>query len=363
MEKLIYGSYDPTIFEGDEPEPLVFDENKGYVNASGESENRKQLSMPLTEVKNFVNKTVSVNSSNQAIQLVLDSNNRLKFRTTEGGTLNNVRGVQANWSETDTNSDAYIQNKPTIPTVNNGTLTLKVNGVVSTTFSANQSTNAEYDVVIPTDKSVFVGETFSAGSNSVGATIEDFVAEPNDIIFLNIKHVPSGSQVQLTVNDVTAYISKSSSSLEYVTASEFSLGKVMAFLYNGTYYVLIETGGGGGSVTVDSVFSTTSTNPVQNKVIANAINRVRSTTISAGNTTASLSIRPTVDHPNFSINAYTVKSDMSGRYVDVPFSVEYSAMPSLMVAGTTYTLYFTLDEAQANTTYIVLNGGLGEAVM
>lgn len=49
--------------------------------------------------------------------------------------------VQSDWSVTDTTSDAYIKNKPTIPTVNNATLTVKQGNASLGTFTANASSN------------------------------------------------------------------------------------------------------------------------------------------------------------------------------------------------------------------------------
>ena len=61
--------------------------------------------------------------------------------------------VQSDWNVTDNTSDAFIKNKPTIPTVNNGTLTIQKNGTTVQTFTANQSTNATADIAVPTDTS------------------------------------------------------------------------------------------------------------------------------------------------------------------------------------------------------------------
>ena len=47
--------------------------------------------------------------------------------------------VQANWNETNSSSDAYIQNKPTIPTVNNSTITIQMNGSTVDNFTTNAS--------------------------------------------------------------------------------------------------------------------------------------------------------------------------------------------------------------------------------
>lgn len=61
--------------------------------------------------------------------------------------------VQSDWNVTDSTSDAYIKNKPTIPTVNNGTLTIQKNGTNVATFTANQSGNSIANLIIPTSAS------------------------------------------------------------------------------------------------------------------------------------------------------------------------------------------------------------------
>ena len=47
--------------------------------------------------------------------------------------------VQADWNEADANSPAYIENKPTIPTVNDATITIQQNGTTVGTFTTNDS--------------------------------------------------------------------------------------------------------------------------------------------------------------------------------------------------------------------------------
>ena len=61
--------------------------------------------------------------------------------------------LQSDWNETDNTKLSYIKNKPTIPTVNNGTLTIQKNGNNIQTFSANQSTNATANITVPTKTS------------------------------------------------------------------------------------------------------------------------------------------------------------------------------------------------------------------
>lgn len=61
--------------------------------------------------------------------------------------------VQADWNETNSTSDAYIQNKPTIPTVNDATLTIQKNGTSVGTFTANAASNVTVNVEVPTKTS------------------------------------------------------------------------------------------------------------------------------------------------------------------------------------------------------------------
>lgn len=49
--------------------------------------------------------------------------------------------IQSDWSQTNTSEVDYIKNKPTIPTVNNATLTITQNGTSVGTFTANASSN------------------------------------------------------------------------------------------------------------------------------------------------------------------------------------------------------------------------------
>ena len=80
MDKLKYGNYDSSISD------IAFDSNNGYLEPSGEAEVRKQLSTPLKEIKDFVNNTVSVKTTNDdAVQLGVTSQRTLQFRDTEGG--------------------------------------------------------------------------------------------------------------------------------------------------------------------------------------------------------------------------------------------------------------------------------------
>ena len=70
-----------------------------------------------------------------------------------------------------------LSDKPTIPTVNNATLTIQKNGSNVQTFTANQSTNATANITVPTktsdltNDSGFVSLTMSTTDIGEGATL------------------------------------------------------------------------------------------------------------------------------------------------------------------------------------------------
>lgn len=76
--------------------------------------------------------------------------------------------VQSDWNVTDTTSDAYIKNKPIIPTVNNGTLTIQKNGTTVNTFTANSSSNVTANIAVPTKVSELTNDSgFTSNTGTV----------------------------------------------------------------------------------------------------------------------------------------------------------------------------------------------------
>lgn len=75
-----------------------------------------------------------------------------RFATAAQGALADT-AVQPSDLATVATSGSYndLLNKPTIPTVNNATLTIQKNGVDVQTFTANASTNATANITVPTD--------------------------------------------------------------------------------------------------------------------------------------------------------------------------------------------------------------------
>lgn len=80
--------------------------------------------------------------------------------------------VQANWNEGNSASDAYIQNKPAIPTVYNATLTIQKNGTAIDTFTANSSVDKTVNVVVPTFDDIYpVGSIYMSANNTNPGTL------------------------------------------------------------------------------------------------------------------------------------------------------------------------------------------------
>lgn len=142
--------------------------------------------------------TEITSSSKLASDLVDDTGQTNKFMTSAEKTkLSGIAAgaevnVQSDWNQTTTTADDYIKNKPTlatvatsgsyndlsnkptIPTVNNATLTIQKNGTTVKTFTANASTNVTANITVPTktsdltNDSNYITNTTYASANSAG---------------------------------------------------------------------------------------------------------------------------------------------------------------------------------------------------
>ena len=65
-----------------------------------------------------------------------------------------------------------LSNRPTIPTVNNGTLTIKQNGTTVQTFSANQSGNVTANITVPTKASDVNALSLDGGTINKSKTVK-----------------------------------------------------------------------------------------------------------------------------------------------------------------------------------------------
>ena len=359
MDKFDFGNYSSSI------EEYVFNPNKGYVNASGETDARKQLSTPLEELKSFINDTIPVNTSNKAVQLVVDSG-YVKYRTTSGATPTAIKTEQSDWNSNDNTSNAFIKNKPTIPTVNNATLTIQKNSATVSTFTANASSNVTANIKVPQVWSAKTSAS-STGTFTASSTSQDFALETGAIIALELANAPTGTNQYLVLdsND-SKQISKKSGTLDPVTASDLSQYSVIILYYDDTYFVLV---GGVGGVTVDSAMSSYSSNPVKNSVIKAYVDQnfgSVSTTISAGNTSCYMNFRNTKICPAINVEVrYWAEGSMGGYELkrlregtDYTVTCTSSTAYKMETEATSFDLYVTLNSALSTTAYVVFSGNV-----
>lgn len=183
----------------------------------------------LTNDSNFVSDASYVHTDNN-----FTNADATKLSGIEAGAEVNV---QANWTQADNTADDYIKNKPslatvatsgdyddltnkpTIPTVNDATLTIQKNGTNVETFTANSSTNKTANITVPTATSdltndsgftaVSVTQTLSSGTKiaeiDVDGTTTDLYAPSggsggvSDVLVDNVSVVTGGvAEIDLT---------------------------------------------------------------------------------------------------------------------------------------------------------------------
>lgn len=138
---------------------------------------------------------------NKPANLVQDANyvhTDNNFTTTLKNKLDGIESgaevnVQADWSQTDTSADDYIKNKPTIPTVNNATLTIQKNGTNVQTFTANSSTNKTANITVPTA----VSELTNDAGYATTTQLNNGLATKQDTL-------TAGDNIQINGNTISA---------------------------------------------------------------------------------------------------------------------------------------------------------------
>lgn len=119
--------------------------------------------------------------------------------------------VQSDWNENDNTSMAYIRNKPNIPVVNDGTLSIQYGNNTPQTFTANQAGNTT--VVIPE-----APQQVQSDWNQSDSSASDYIK--NKPSFTGIKVVDASGltsgvlQTNANVNDLVV-LSNTSSSVTY----------------------------------------------------------------------------------------------------------------------------------------------------
>lgn len=148
------------------PAPAAGDNTK-YLSGDGTWKTVSQYSLPIASASTLGGIKVGTNLTINATTGVLsaDAQPAILYSTTGQNTdgamtqkaTTDALGLKANSADLATvaTSGSYndLSNKPTIPTVNNATLTIQKNGTTVKTFTANASSNVTANITVPTKTS------------------------------------------------------------------------------------------------------------------------------------------------------------------------------------------------------------------
>lgn len=135
---------------------------------------------------------------------------------------------QADWNETDTTDPAFIKNKPTIPTVNNPTVTINQGGTTKGKFTLNQSSAATINLEAGGSEPVIVEIYFDWG---VGKQVKR-----TDLEAAIQKHMNNGAPIVLHLSDSASGIYSDSYELVvYVHSASTGFQIVISQGLNGSY--------------------------------------------------------------------------------------------------------------------------------
>lgn len=106
-----------------------------------------------TKVKTYDDYATEISAKADASDLVLTNTNLEEH--TSNSVIHVTSTERSNWNAKSNFSGSYndLTNKPTIPTVNNATLTIKKNGTTVNSFTANASSNVTANITVPTKTS------------------------------------------------------------------------------------------------------------------------------------------------------------------------------------------------------------------
>ena len=141
-----------------------------------------------------------------------------------------------------------LSNKPTIPTVNNATLTIQRNGTTVNTFTANASSNVTADIAVP-NGAIYYGTCNSQAANQkkavTVAAAQNFSLTTGAVLYVkfdadNTYSATAEAPVQLNVNsgtDVTVYGANTAAVTGTNTTYFGRKNYINCYMYDGTYWV------------------------------------------------------------------------------------------------------------------------------
>lgn len=158
-----------------------------------------------------------------------------------------------------------LLNKPTIPTVNNATLTIQKNGTTVNTFTANASTNVTANITVPTKTSDITNDSEYITSADIPTKLSDFTDD------LGSNPVHTHSQY-LTAHQTIKTLKTDNTTTQTASASETLTGYGTLNLHKvsktGSYNDLLNKP---TIPTITDTYSATSSNGMSGKAVASAI--------------------------------------------------------------------------------------------
>lgn len=151
---------------------------------------------------------------------------------------------QADWNQTDTDAPDYIKNKPTIPTVNDATLTIQKNWVAVTTFTANSSTNATANITVPNViNNLTSTSTSDALSANQGYVLDQKIQDLQGIgRFLSLWDASTGMPISFPLSTPYNYATWDYFLVETVSTASTPVNyKPSGIQYTGTASTTVET--------------------------------------------------------------------------------------------------------------------------
>ena len=111
--------------------------------------------------------------------------------------VSSLNPPQADWSQNDSTAEDYIKNKPTIPTVGDGVLTIQKNGTNIDTFSANASSNKTINITVPTT-AADVGAVPTTTTVNGHALSSNVTVTKSDVGLGNVANVDTTNATNIT---------------------------------------------------------------------------------------------------------------------------------------------------------------------
>ena len=251
-----------------------------------------------------------------------------------------------------------LSDKPTIPTVNNATLTIQKNGTNVQTFTANQSTNATANISVPTKTSELTND--SGYTTNTGTVTQVKVG--------TTAYNPSSGVVSLpaypTVNNATLTIQKNGTNVQTFTANQGSNATANITVPTKTSQLTNDSGYTTNTGTVTQVkVGSTAYNPSSGVVSLPAYPSVNNGTLTiqrngtnvatftanqSGNTTANISV-PTPSNTQW----YLFQDRVTSNAVTFPNGWKH-ALVTLRdnITGRAHQFYLYNDMIKVNTTFV-----------